>query len=40
MRGGASYTDIMNMSAGERDLIASISKEHIDLTKKSGLPYF
>jgi hypothetical protein len=40
MRGGLSYTEAMNLSQGERDEIATMIKDHLETTKKSGLPYF
>jgi hypothetical protein len=40
MRGGASYTDVLNMSYAERTMIANLSKENLEVTKKSGLPFF
>ena len=40
MRGGVNYNDILNMSFAERELIADISKENLEVTKKSGLPFF
>ena len=40
MRGGAQYPDVMNMCYEERKMIAAISKENLEVTKKSGLPYF
>ena len=40
MRGGASYNDVMQMSAAERKLISELAKENIETTKKSNLPYF
>jgi hypothetical protein len=40
MRGGASYEDVLNMSSEEREHINSLIEEHIDITKKSQLPYF
>jgi patatin-like phospholipase/acyl hydrolase len=40
MRGGASYTDIMNMSISERKAISKIIEDNMDTTKKSGLPFF
>ncbi len=40
MRGGASYTDILNMSYEERKEISSLIEEHMEVTKKSQLPYF
>ena len=40
MRGGASYEDILNMSTFEREQINKIIEDHMEVTKKSQLPYF
>ena len=40
MRGGASYEDILNMSANERQAINKIIEQNLETTKSSGLPYF
>jgi len=40
MRGGASYTDILNMSSDERKEIAKLIESNIEVTKKTQLPYF
>ena len=40
MRGGASYEDILNMSLQERQEINKMIEEHMDITKKTELPYF
>ena len=40
MRGGLTYTEAMNLSPRERDMIGKIIKENLDTTKKSGLPFF
>lgn len=40
MRGGASYNDVMQMSAQERNTIADIIKENLETTNKSRLPFF
>ncbi len=40
LRGGASYTDILNMSVVERKEIQKLIEENLEITKKSGLPYF
>jgi Mg2+ and Co2+ transporter CorA len=40
MRGGVQYTDVLNMSSDERNMIASLSKENMEITKNSRLPYF
>lgn len=40
MRGGATYEDILNMSATERQQISQIIDSNLEATKKSGLPFF
>jgi len=40
MRGGASYEDVLNMSAQERKQINELIEEHMDVTKKTQLPFF
>jgi hypothetical protein len=40
MRGGLSYSEGMNLSSQERELVNSIVKENLETTKKSGLPFF
>jgi hypothetical protein len=40
LRGGASYQDILNMSISERQEINKLIEDHMETTKKSGLPYF
>ena len=40
MRGGVSYSEAMNMSMKERDIIGKIVSDNMETTKKSGLPYF
>jgi len=40
MRGGLTYTEGMNMSVTERQIIAKMVEDHMETTKKSGLPYF
>lgn len=40
MRGGASYNDILNMSGQERVAINEIVNNNIEVTKKSGQPFF
>jgi hypothetical protein len=40
MRGGVTYSEVMNMSSKERDIINTIIKENLETTKKSGLPFF
>lgn len=40
MRGGVSYEDVLNMSTEERSSISKLIEENLDITKKSGLPFF
>ena len=40
MRGGLTYDQAMSLSFEERNLINELIKEHLETTKKSGLPFF
>ena len=40
MRGGVSYSEIMQMSYKERQMISDIVKENLETTKNSKLPFF
>lgn len=40
MRGGVSYTDVLNMSIAERTAINQIVEQNLETTKKSQLPFF
>ena len=40
VRGGASYEDILNMSADERKAIGEIIDENLETTKKTQMPFF
>lgn len=40
MRGGVSYTEAMQLSSKEREIISSIVKDNLETTKKSHLPFF
>lgn len=40
MRGGASYEDVLNMSVTERKQINELIDEHMDITKKTQLPFY
>jgi hypothetical protein len=40
MRGGLSYSEGMNLSSREREIVNAIVKENLETTKKSGLPFF
>ena len=37
---GLSYSEAMNLSWEERELIGEIVKENLETTKKTGLPFF
>ena len=37
---GLSYSEGMNLSYDDRLIIGEIIKEHMEVTKKSGLPFF
>jgi len=37
---GLSYSEAMNLSWEERDIVNEIIKENLETTKKSGLPFF
>lgn len=40
MRGGLTYSEAMQLSHRERDMIGKLVKENLETTKKSGLPFF
>lgn len=40
MRGGLTYSEAMNLSHEERQIVSDLVKENIETTKKSGLPFF
>jgi hypothetical protein len=40
MRGGVSYSDIMNMTSKQVDALNSIIDENLETTKKSKMPFF
>lgn len=40
MRGGLNYDDAMMLCHQEREIIAKIIEDNMEVTKKSGLPYF
>jgi len=40
MRGGLSYTEASALSPIEREIIASLVKDNLETTKKSGQPFF
>jgi hypothetical protein len=40
MRGGATYEDVLNMSTSEREQLKELIDGNLEVTKKSGLPFF
>lgn len=40
MRGGVTYEDVLNMSATEREHLKELIDNNLEVTKKSGLPFF
>lgn len=40
MRGGISYTDILNLSISERLAISKLIEDNLETTKNSKLPFF
>ncbi len=40
MRGGISYTDILNLSMQEREAISKIIEDNLETTKNSKMPFF
>lgn len=40
MRGGITYEQALSLSVSERGLISELIKDHLETTKKSGLPFF
>lgn len=40
MRGGISYTDVLNLSIEERKAINKIIEDNLETTKNSQLPFF
>lgn len=37
---GLSYSEAMHMTHEDREIVSQIVKEHLETTKKSGLPFF
>ena len=37
---GLSYSEAMNMSWEDREIVGEIIKENLETTKKTGLPFF
>ena len=40
MRGGVTYSEILEMSYSEREIIAIIIKDNLEITKESKVPFF
>lgn len=40
MRGGLSYDDSMLLSFAERDIIAKIVDDNMEVTRKTGMPFY
>ena len=40
MRGGLTYTEIVNMSAPERDYVAKLIRDNLETAKKTGQPFW
>jgi len=40
MRGGVTYSELMEMSVQERNIIGKIVEENLETTKKSGIAFF
>ena len=40
MRGGLTYDEAFALTYEDREILSSIIKENLEVTKKSGLPFF
>jgi hypothetical protein len=40
MRGGVTISEIYQMTAEDREIMGSIIKENMEVTKESGMPFF
>lgn len=40
MRGGVTYTDMLNMSLSERKAIGELVEKNLEITKQTQLPFF
>ena len=40
MRGGVTYQEALQMSLVERSIVSDIVKDNLDVTKKTGQPFF
>jgi hypothetical protein len=39
-RGGISYTDVLNLSSKEREMLNEMIESNLETTKKANLPFF
>jgi len=40
MRGGVTYQEALALSPSDRDIVSRIVKDNLDVTKKTGQPFF
>ena len=40
MRGGLTYSEILEISYSEREIISKIIKSNLEITKESKVPFF
>lgn len=40
MRGGLSYDDAMQLSMTEREIINKLISDNLEITKKTGMPFY
>jgi hypothetical protein len=40
MRGGLTYSDALQLSQTEREIVSKLVDDNLETTKKSGLPFF
>ena len=40
MRGGVTYSEVVNMSGPEREYIGKLIKENLETAKKTGQPFW
>lgn len=40
MRGGVTYSEVMNLGSREREMMGAFIKENLETTKKTGLSFF
>ena len=40
MRGGLSYSELLDLGVNDIPIIEDIIKDNLDVTKKSGMPFF